>query len=66
VPLERKLQGSVLNVGSTSIHNAHLIFTISSHSPGIVAFVGSYPPVEEVEMTMDANIRVRLNTGEHA
>jgi hypothetical protein len=51
---------------TTSIHNAHLIFTISSHSPGIVVLMGVYQPVEGAEMAVDTNIRVRLATGEPA
>ena len=47
-----------------SIHNTHLIFTTSSHSPGILVLVGVYQLVG-VEMAMDANVHVRLDKGEH-
>ena len=47
-----------------STHNAHLIFTTSSHSPGILVLVGAYQPVG-VEMAMNANVRVMLDKGEH-
>jgi hypothetical protein len=47
-----------------STHNAHLIFTTSSHSLGILVLVGAYQSVG-VEMAMDANVCVRLDKGEH-
>jgi hypothetical protein len=47
-----------------STHNAHLIFTTSSHSPDILVLVGAYQSVG-VEMAMDANICVMLDKGEH-
>jgi hypothetical protein len=47
-----------------STHNAHLIFTTSSHSPGILVLVGTYQSVG-IEMAVDANVCVRLDKGEH-
>jgi amidase len=47
-----------------STHNAHLIFTTSSHSPGILVLVGAYQPVG-IEMAMDTNVRVLFDKGGH-
>ena len=58
--------------GECSQRGLYLYTQRSPYLHDILAFArhscacGFLPPVEEVEMTMDANIRVRLNTGEHA